>query len=142
MQNLPDRNVLLQAVAGFLAKDVVAAIDDRGVAFRVRIAAHLVATVARELTGDEARDEAQVVRLATALDATVPIGLETRDERHQILRALEIDLARRIRQTDPDSDAALGLRRLVQEDLKARLKVVNPRFDVSPDVEGEGLQPG
>jgi len=142
MQNLPDRNVLLQAVAGFLAQDVVPAVEDRGVAFRVRVAAHLVATVARELMDEEARDEAQVVRLATALDATVPIGLETRDERHQILRALEIDLARRIRQTDPDSDAALGLRRLVQEDLKARLKVVNPRFDLSADVEGEGLHPG
>ena len=142
MQNLPDRNVLLQAVAGFLANDVVPAVGDRGVAFRVRIAAHLVATVARELMGEEAQDEAQVVRLATALDATVPIGLETRDERHQVLRALEIDLARRIRQTDPDSDSALQLRRLVQEDLKSRLKVVNPRFDLAPDVEGEGLQPG
>lgn len=135
MQNLPDRNVLLQAVAGFLAKDVVPAVGDRAVAFRVRIAAHLVATVARELMGEEQADFDQTLRLANALDATVPVGLETRDERHHVLRGLEAALLERVQAAGPDTEQALALRRVLQEELKARLKVVNPRFDLSPDIE-------
>lgn len=136
MQNLPDRNVLLQAVAGFLAQDVVGAVEDRAVAFRVRIAAHLVATVARELQGEEARDLDQMMRLSGALDSTVPIGLETRDDRHHVLRGMEAALLDRVRATPPDTDEALALRRVLQDELRARLAVVNPRFDLSEDVEG------
>ena len=72
MQNLPDRDVLLQAVAGFLIKDVVPGLSDRGLAFRVRIAAHLVATLSRELQTEEADDAAQLARLSAALGDPSP----------------------------------------------------------------------
>jgi hypothetical protein len=137
MQNLPDRDVLLQAVAGFLMRDVVPAIDDRGTAFRVRIAAHLVATVSRELQNEEADDAAQIDRLAAALgEDAPPSSAHSRAARHDIVRDLEGAVVAAARAADPDSEGALVLRRAVQADLAARLRVVNPRFDQAVDVEG------
>jgi hypothetical protein len=139
MQNLPDRDVLLQAVAGFLMRDVVPAIDDRGTAFRVRIAAHLVATVSRELQSEEADDAAQIGRLAAVLGAGeggASGSAHSRAARHAIVRELELAVVAAARAADPDSDSALVLRRAVQADLAARLRVVNPRFDRAVDVEG------
>jgi hypothetical protein len=121
MQDLPDRNVLLQAVAGFLHQDVVPQVADRALAFRLRIAAHLVATVARELLVEE---------------APPPAG-EGRDLRHAAIRGATDRLVEQARTADPDSDAALALRRLVQADLRAKLAVINPGFDLSPDVEAD-----
>ena len=138
MQNLPDRDVLLQAVAGFLVQDVVPNLSDRGLAFRVRIAAHLVATLSRELQTEEADDAAQLRRLAEALGQELPAPEPGRDARHAAIRSLEAQVDAHAREVDPDSPEGVVLRRALQADLAARLKVVNPRFDRALDVEGVG----
>lgn len=48
----PDAAELLDAVALFLAKELTPSIEDRGLAFRVRIAAYLVGMVSREVRAD------------------------------------------------------------------------------------------
>ena len=137
MQDLPDRNVLLQAVAGFLHQDVVPQVADRALAFRLRIAAHLVATVARELLGEEAEDAAQLARLAALLEEAPPQAGGGRDLRHAAIRGATDRLVERARSADPDSEQAQALRRLVQADLRAKLAVINPGFDLSADIESD-----
>ena len=102
MQNLPDRDVLLQAVAGFLVQDVVPNLSDRGLAFRVRIAAHLVATLSRELQTEEADDAAQLRRLAEALGQELPAPEPGRNARHAAIRSRGPGGCPR-REVDPDS---------------------------------------
>lgn len=83
-----DRHALLAAVGDFLAKDVVPAIEDKALAFRVRIAANLLRiAIGEEIAGDPP---------ATTDDPT-----------------------------DEALVAALG----------HKLAVVNPRFDLSEDID-------
>ena len=138
MQNLPDRNILLQATAGFLLDQVLPALDDKGLRFRVRIAAHLLATVSRELFDEEADDCEQMERLAAVLEMPASEGLADRDARHARIRDLEAGLATAARQSDPLDPAAAPLLDAIRADLRARLQVVSPHFSLSPDIEGEG----
>ena len=48
----PDAADLCDAVALFLSKELTPSIEDRRMAFRVRIAAYLVSMVGRELRAD------------------------------------------------------------------------------------------
>lgn len=138
MQNLPDRDILLQATAGFLMEQVLPAVEDRGLRFRVRIAAHLLATVSRELHDEEGDDEKQLARLAALLGAPNPAGTLGRDARHEEIRALESALAETARQADPTDPAAAPLLGTIRADLKARLQVVSPHFSTARHIEGEG----
>ncbi len=138
MQNLPDRNILLQATAGFLMEQVLPAVEDRGLRFRVRIAAHLLATVSRELLDEESDDAAQLRRLASLLGAPDAKDGLGRDGRHARIRDLEAALADAARQADPADPAEAPLLSAIRADLKARLQVVSPHFSIAPDIEGEG----
>lgn len=64
----PRKERLLDGVAAFLGKQVVPAIEDPALAFRVRIAAHLVGMVARECRA-EPEDPAEVERMTAAFVA-------------------------------------------------------------------------
>ena len=49
MNEYPNCDDVLQGVQGFLNQNVIPSISDRGLRFRIRVAAHLIATVRREL---------------------------------------------------------------------------------------------
>ncbi len=137
MQDAPDKNTLLAGVAMFLAGQVEPALKrpgaDKGLAFRSRIAAHLVATVGRELAMEEAHDTAELARLRglTGEDGD-PLAGEPRRAEIMRLRAL---LARQLR-----SDAVIdegATRAAVMQQLREQLQVVQPRFDTTIELAEE-----
>jgi hypothetical protein len=100
----------LGAVARFLDADVRPALEgDRALAFRLRIASSLLQSVALETEHGGA--------LAAAAAE----------------RAEELAAALRAGTLPPDREALVRSKLL--EGLRARLAVVNPRFDTSPEIE-------
>ena len=68
MQDRPTILELLQAVRDFLASDVVPALTDRGLRYRLRIALHVLGIVEREVPDEESRLRAELGALQDLLD--------------------------------------------------------------------------
>lgn len=125
----PGADVLAGGVAKFLVGAVVPAIDDRGLAFRVRIAAHLAGVVARESVLGEAHDRGDLTDLealgfadtdwstATAVRASIAAG-----------RVWLVDGIRNGTLAGPALDGALA------RSVARQLRVSNPRFDLKLDL--------
>lgn len=124
MQDDPTKDRLLAEVAQFLIRDVLPAVDDRALAFRVRIAAHLVATVAREVGSEEAVDRAE-------LDGLLALGLASEADGAAAVReavaAGKAELGRVLR----DDGVPEGADQWIEGSLAARLKVSQPRFSLA-----------
>ncbi len=114
MQPLPDKNTILSAVAAFLAgaskKD-----NDPGLKFKLKLAAGLVAMVERELRLEAEHGQAENERLSAHLG----VGGE--------LAELNRILVEKIKKEPLDWPATL---KLVQENLKAELAVIQPKFEL------------
>jgi len=128
VQDRPTAEELLAAVRAFLEDDVVPALDGPR-RFHARVAANVLAIVARELDGEDARLRTEWTALMTLLGrdaATAPGGLPAL--RAAVREATE-ELAARIRRGDADAgpfrDAVRAhVRAVVQE----KLRIANPRF--------------
>ena len=130
MQDLPDKQTLLAGVARFLEGEVRPAVTDRGLAFRIRIAAHLLGVVAREVTHEEAHDRAELDALCALLgrEGSVPSGA---GDRSDAIREAREALSGAIRAGEvSDGDAVAGLLEL----LATKLSVSNPRFDLTREL--------
>src|SRR5687767_6645635 len=104
-----DRDALLGAVARFLEQDARPALTDPALAFRARIAAALLKSVAAESAAAEALEAAELARLRALLDALDRRSHENEDEhehehehgdssdRRAALRTLERVLCDRVR---------------------------------------------
>ena len=68
MQDRPDKATLLDAVVRFLAGEVLPAVSDKALNFRLLIAANLLTVVSAELRGDDER----LCREAQRLRALLP----------------------------------------------------------------------
>lgn len=134
MADRPEKEVLLDAVARFLDKEVRPAVSDPRLAFRLLIAANLNQIVATELRLGEAHEAAQLARLR-ALAGLPPPAPGSAADRAAELRRLERDLARRIREEPLDDDARRRVREHVIATLRERLAVSNPRFDLASAIE-------
>ncbi len=110
MSQRPDRLTLLDAVGRFLEEQVLPGIDDRGLAFRMRIAIWLLEVVGR--------------------DVAAATGLEDGEELD-----LDDELAEAIRNHPPDAAWEAEMLASIKESLAERLAVVRPGFDLGPDVE-------
>ncbi len=140
MQDAPDRDTLLANVALFLMAQVEPALKahpgGRGLAFRTRIAAHLIATVGRELGHEETHDAAELARLQGLLDASPsdppPVGAA----RRAAIAALRGRLAKALRDDaiDLDTDA---VRAGLMQTLREQLEVIQPRFDTRMAWDGD-----
>jgi hypothetical protein len=127
MQDPPEKEVLLFAIARFLEQDIRPLVKDPRLNFRVLIATHLAATVANECRTSAADEAAALVRLR----AIYP------DAGDAPFRTLEAQLARDIRD-DRLEPAAMALAKdHVRKSLFAKLAVNSPRFDTSPTLETE-----
>ena len=133
MQDSPTNTTLLGGVARFLKEEILPNTPDRGRAFRVRIAAHLVASVAREIEGEEAHDTAELRRLAVLLDGAAPEEMGEA-ARREALAQYNDQLADAIRGGDPTVDVE-SARAHVMETLREKLSVNQPRFDTRLDPE-------
>ena len=121
----PDAPALAAGVAGFLQGDVLPAISDRGLAFRVRIAAHLSGILAREAVQGEAFAEAD---RAALVDAGL-VDSKQGPARAAVL-AGRAALARAIRAGDPPE----GADTLLCGMLARQLTISNPRFSLERDL--------
>lgn len=143
MQDAPDRDTLLAHVAMFLMTRVEPALKahpgGKGLAFRTRIAAHLIATVGRELAFEEDHDGAESTRLASLLDETPAEGI-TGAERRAAIADLRGKLACRLRDDATPIDEA-AVRAALRETLTDVLAVVQPRFDTRMRWAGDDPAP-
>ena len=133
MQDSPTKTTLLGGVVRFLKEEILPNTPDRGRAFRVRIAAHLVASVAREIEGEEAHDTAELARLAALLDTSLPERAGESARRGALAQYNE-QLADAIRDGDPAVDVEAA-RAHVMETLREKLSINQPRFDTRLDPE-------
>lgn len=124
MHDAPSKERILVDVARFLKQDVLPATTDRALAFRVRIAAHLLATVAREVDGLEEALGAELADLE-GLGLAAPTGSLSEDD--AAVRAGREALAARIREGADDADDVLIA------SLRRRLAVGQPHFSL--DIE-------
>lgn len=131
MQDEPNKTAILMGVARFLDQDVRPEIADRALAFRVRIATHLLSTVVRELAFESAADSAELASIQTTLGepATPQPDAQVRAE---AIAAGNRELVAGLASGDLDPEA---LHDHLERALAARLAVSNPRFDLSPEIE-------
>lgn len=131
MQDSPERKVILEHVAKWLARDLAPVIEDQALAFRVKIAAHLVGQVCRELHAEPIADPMELAGLA-AVFGQQPAA-ESPEARQDQIRALEARLAGGLREGEiPASDPIrMGLMQL----LAGRLQVSNPRFAAQAELD-------
>jgi hypothetical protein len=125
MQEKPDRLELLSAIAEFLMNEVRPAISDARLSFRVLIAANLAQIVAGELRAEPQHEAAARERLR-ALLPDVTAGDP---------RAIERELAARLRDGRISGEALERARALVRDTLRDQLSVNNPLFDTRAEVE-------
>lgn len=102
MNDAPTAEDLLRAVEAFLERDVVPALD--GVArFHARVAANVVAMVARELETEDAHQTSEWERLGALLGAEPSPPPQTRDARREALLRRNEALVARIRAGEADA---------------------------------------
>jgi len=134
VQYLPEKEDLLEAVAFFLAKQAAPAAEDPALAFRLRVAAHLVHGAARESRAEGRQDR----EVASLLSQTLGIELEAATDstqRHAQIRELFERLTERIRDPAIDEESLGELRRVFMKVLATELQIVQPKFDLSLHVE-------
>lgn len=135
MQERPDKATLLDAVVRFLAGEVLPTASDKGLNFRVLIAANLLTVVAAEMRGDDERlcREAQRLRelLPDVAADPLPAGGEALRES---VRGLTKALALKIRDGSVTEDDK-AVWSAVRQGLRETLAYANPRFDLRDDVD-------
>jgi AcrR family transcriptional regulator len=136
VQYLPEKEDLLDAVAFFLAKQAAPAVDDPALAFRLKVAAHLVHGASRECRAEGTQDREVLTLLSRTLGID-PGEPHDPDERHARIRELSAQLAERARDPATDSESLAELRQVVLQILAGELKVVQPKFDLDMDIEKE-----
>lgn len=140
MQDAPDRGTLLAQVAMFLMAQVEPALKahpkGRGLAFRTRIAAHLIATVGRELLYEEQHDAAELARLQALLADDGAEGAVWGEARREAIAALRAELASSLRDDECPVDEP-AVRKALMETLREQLAVVQPRFDTRAEWPGD-----
>ena len=131
MQDEPHKTALLIGVARFLDQDIRPQIADKALAFRLRIATHLLTTVVRELAFESQADAAELASLQALLGQADAPQPDAQRRAEAILAGntqAVIDLESN--QLSPDD-----LHDHLERALAARLAVTNPRFDLSPEIE-------
>lgn len=144
MQDAPDRDTLLANVALFLMTQVEPALkahpEGRGLAFRTRIAAHLIMTVGRELAAEDEHDAAELERLHRVLGLELPQDPPLGAARRAAIGDLRGRLAKRLRDADAAVDGR-SLGRELMQTLREQLEVIQPRFDTRMHWPGDDVVP-
>jgi hypothetical protein len=109
---------LLQAIARFLDQELRPVVTDPGLAFRTRVAASLLRSLALEAPA------------AQRLDAEARAGLGALLGSDASRAELEADLVERLRAGRLDAKAQAAARTAVRTALRARLKVTSPELDL------------
>ncbi|NCG22341.1 MAG: hypothetical protein GWP91_25270 [Rhodobacterales bacterium] len=131
MQDEPHKTALLIGVARFLEQDIRPQIADKALAFRLRIATHLLTTVVRELAFESQADAAELASLQAILGQN-DTPLPDSERRAEAILAGNVQAVTAL---ESDALSADTLHDHLERALAARLAVSNPRFDLSPEIE-------
>ena len=124
MNDRPTATELIDAVRGFLERELLPALGDARLKFQTLVAANVLAVAARELNGEEAMLRRERERLGGA--GTAPASLA---ELRSQVRGLNEDLCRSIHAGDHDApERQASLRKLLREGVIAKLAVANPKY--------------
>lgn len=128
MQDPPNAMQLLEAAREHLTESVVPEIDDRGLRFRTRVAANVLAILERELSAGEEAAREEYRRLTTLLGETqmaVPRGAQL----IALLRAATRRLHRRVALGEFDADPRKSeLLSHLKRTTVDKLWINNPRY--------------
>lgn len=128
MTQMPDAAALLEAVRELLTNEIQPTIEDRGLRFKLLIAANVLGIVERELRAGEPPLDAAIERLQTLMDLQ-PDHARTLAEKHVLMRQLEKELCVRIRAGDADEGGwAAQVQAHITRTLIDELRYTNPRF--------------
>jgi hypothetical protein len=131
MQDRPTYEELLDAVRGFLERDVVPALEGTK-KFNARVAANVLAIVARELEAESEQLAAEWQRLDAILTVE-PIPTDLRSLKKYLLERSE-ELCGRIRSGEADMGKfRQAVMRHVRQTVRDKLAVANPKLLASED---------
>jgi hypothetical protein len=119
MQDRPTTAELLAAVRGFLEEEVLPAVPDERLRFRVRVAANALDIAGRDLALSEDLLREEIALLSQLLGATPPQGAAP----EQAI-ALNAELCGRIRRGDPPA----GTREVLMRIALLKLRIASPRY--------------
>lgn len=126
MQDRPTLTELLDAVRGFLEKDVVTALDGTA-RFHARVAANVLAIAAREVALEPGHIVAEWIRLDALLGAA-PLPDEAA-ARRAAMRQRNEALCARIRAGEADAGAfRAAVRTHLEATVRAKLAIANPKM--------------
>lgn len=135
MQDAPDKEAILLALAKFLDREVRPLVKEPRAAFRVLVGAHLAFTAAMESMDEDADLDAELERLRGLTKDTSPKP-DSRPERKRRVVLLEERLAARIREPKTSREELAIIREALKETLLAKLRVNSPRFDTRAHLDG------
>lgn len=135
MQQRPDVPTTLDAIARFLLTDLHATVADKGLQFRVLVAANALAQCAAELRAEPARSTHEIAGLRALMpDVAAPEPAHDRD-RLALVRALDEELCARLRDGRISSAADGPAAQHLARSLRATLEATNPRFSLADEIE-------
>lgn len=123
MQDRPSAQELLDAVREFVTAELLPTISDARLRFRTLIAANLLDMLRRELTLEPDLLAAEYARLAALLGEQRPAPANTRE-----LAAAVAELQRALCQLIRAGRAPQGCLDAVQEGVRGKLAIANPRY--------------
>jgi hypothetical protein len=135
MQDLPEKSLLLDALARFLDDQVRPAIEDPYLSFRLKIAINLAQLVAREIRAEDEHDGRQIQRLAALLGESLMHHFTSRTSREEWIIARQKRLVEELRVGAVTDEALDRIRAVLMANLEDKVSVANPRFDTSPIIE-------
>lgn len=124
MQDRPDLEELLGAVRGFLETEVLPAVGDQRLKFRVRVAAHVLAVLAREAHLGPDLLAAEGARLGALLGPLARSATST-DPRVEVRRLNEL-LAGGIREGTLDAQPGSPVWQHLVATAREKLQISNP----------------
>ncbi len=129
MQDQPDARELVQAVAGFLEREIIPALSDPRLRFRALVAANVLTIVSRELEAGDTILRAEWQQLVTLLGHGVGELPQGNQELQAAVRDLNHELCVRIRAGAADAapwhDEVWNY---AEASVIDKLKIANPRY--------------
>lgn len=129
MQDRPNAQELVGAVAGFLSNEIVPTVSDPRLRFRVLIAANVLGIVARELGAGEGPLVTEWQRLVTLLDEDAGQPPARAEQLRTSVTALNAELCARIRAGEADAgEWRSAVLDHVEQTVIEKLHVANPKY--------------
>jgi|LNFM01.1.fsa_nt_gb hypothetical protein len=138
MQQRPDVPTTLDAIVRFLLQDLHSTVTDKGLQFRVLVAANALNQCAAELRAEPVRSIDELTRLQALIpDFAVPDEARgpTDASRLAMVRALDRELAEQLRDKRLGAEVDGPVLEHLVASLRATLEATNPRFDLSDKID-------